>query len=473
MSHQDHGRLHGTHAGSLNQVFRWLLANVSLRGLTFRRDCSWTPRALMCAGLLWAWSDEATLNERFRASRKIIRRWLGEQLELAGSYQAFVKLLRTWTAPLRECLQAVFRERMAADFAALWTIAGWIVFAIDGSRVDVPRTRGNEQRYSPKSKLSRTAQKRRYDRRRRRAQRRQAEQNARKANVPRIWLTVLWHVGLGLPWDCRTGPSDSSERAHLQAMLSTLPPNALLVADAGFVGYDLWQAIVGSGRHLLVRVGSNVRLLKKLGFRRREGAQTVYLWPDAVAKKGLAPLTLRLIVLKRKGRPMYLVTDLHDSRQLSDAQAAEIYRRRWGIELFYRHCKQTFDRGKLRSLNPDNALVELEWSLLGLWAMGLHSHFYLARRGVPPERISFAGVLRAYRRPMREYKSRPDPGERLTELLNLALIDPYVRKNKASRDYPRKKQERPPGPPIILRATRKQTKDAQEIKKDPTLRLTA
>jgi len=473
MSHQDHGRLRGTHASSLNQVFGWLLANVSLSGLRFRQDCSWTPRALMCAGLLWAWSDEPTLGERFGASRKIIRQLLGEQLELAGTYQAFVKLLRRWTGPLRECLQAVFRERMAADFGALWTIVGWIVFAIDGSRVDVPRTRGNEQRYSPKSKLSRNAQKRRYDRRRHRAQRRQAEQNARKANVPRIWLTVLWHVGLGLPWDWQTGPSDSSERAHLQAMLSTLPPNALLVADAGFVGYDLWQAIIRSGRHLLVRVGSNVRLFKKLGFRTRERAQTVYLWPDAVAKKGLAPLTLRLIVLQGKGRPMYLVTDIHNTQQLSDAQAAEIYRRRWGIELFYRHCKQTFDRGKLRSLNPDNGLVELEWSLLGLWAMGLHSHFYLTRRGVPPERISFAGVLRAYRRPMREYKSRPDSGERLTELLSLALIDPYARKNRTSRDYPRKKQERPPGPPIILRATRKQTKHAQDIKKDPTLRLTA
>jgi hypothetical protein len=124
---------------------------------------------------------------------------LGEQSELAGSYQAFIKLLRKWTGPLRERLQAAFRKRMAADFATLWMIVGWIVFAIDGSRLDVPRTRKNEQRYSPKSKLSRKAQKRRYHRRRRRARRCQAERDARKANVPQIWLTVLWHVGLGLP----------------------------------------------------------------------------------------------------------------------------------------------------------------------------------------------------------------------------------------------------------------------------------
>ena len=361
---------------------------------------------------------------------------------------------------------------MAADFPTLWMVVGWIVFAIDGSRVDVPRTRANEQWYSPKSKLSRKAQKRRRQRRRRRAQRRGAEQAARKANVPRIWLTVLWHVGLGLPWDWQTGPSDSSERVHLQAMLSTLPKNALIVADAGFVGYGLWNTILNSGRHLLIRVGSNVRLLKKLGYT-HEGAQTVYLWPDAAANKGLAPLVLRLIVLRKKGHNMYLLTDIHDRRQLSDAQAAEIYRRRWGIELFYRHCKQTFERRKLRSHNPQNALVELEWSLMGLWAMGLHSHYYLTQRNVPPERISFAGLLRAYRRPMREYKSTPDAGERLTELLNRARIDTYVRKNKASRDYPRKKQEQPPSPPIILQATPQQTKQAQAIKNTLKLRLTA
>jgi hypothetical protein len=27
----------------------------------------------------------------------------------------------------------------------------------------------------------------------------------RRANVPRIWLTMMWHVGSGLPWDWRTG----------------------------------------------------------------------------------------------------------------------------------------------------------------------------------------------------------------------------------------------------------------------------
>ena len=44
----------------------------------------------------------------------------------------------------------------------------------------------------------------------------------------------MWHVGTGLPWDWRTGPSDSSEREHLGQMIESLPKGALIAADAGF-----------------------------------------------------------------------------------------------------------------------------------------------------------------------------------------------------------------------------------------------
>jgi hypothetical protein len=131
--------------------------------------------------------------------------------------------------------------------------------------------------------------------------------------------------------------------------------------------------------------------------------------------------------------------------------------------LFYRHCKQTFERAKLRSRNPDHAMIELHWSLLGMWALGLHSHHHLLQQGVLPERVSSAGVLRAYRQSMREYKSPPDPGESLTHMLNRSLIDDYERDSKTSRDYPRKKQEPDAGRPILRIATRTEVKQAKQF----------
>lgn len=471
MAHQDQGwSVCGClNAYDLQRALRWLLSGVSLSGILFRADCTWTPRSLVCAALLWVWSDEKTLGERFATSRKIIRILFGEQAEPATSYQAFIKLLRKWTEPLLQVLQVGFRQRMVQALACVWEVEGWLVFTADGSKVDVPRTRKNEERYSPKSKLSRAAQRRRRQRRRRRAQ---EEARQRKANVPRIWMTVLWHVGSGLPWNWRTGPSDSSERGHLQEMIPSLPGPSLLTVDAGFVGYDLWKMVLDAGHQLLVRVGSNVKLLKKLGYaQERDGL--VYLWPDQAAKKRLAPLVLRLVVVGTGRHPVYLVTSILSRRELTDLQVAAVYRRRWGIEVYYRNVKQTFERRKLRSQNPDNAMVELHWSLLGVWAMGLYAHSRLVRRGVPPQRVSFANVWRAFRRPIRQYNSDPDRGERLTELLDRAIIDAYQRKNKTSRDYPRKKQEQVAGPPTILKATRTQVRQAQELKAERRKRLAA
>ncbi len=446
------------------------MAGVSMSGIVFRPECTWTPETLVFAALLWAWSDEKTLIERFTTARKIIINRYAEQPEPAGSYQAFIKMLCKWTEPLRQALSTAFRQRMAQTLAAVWMVEGWLVFAVDGSRIDVPRTRKNEERYSPKSKLSRKAQKRRRAAKRRRSALKARE---RKANVPRIWLTMMWHVGSGLPWDWRTGPSDSSERGHFQEMLGSTPAGSLLTADAGFVGYDLWKTVLDTGHHLLVRVGSNVKLLKQLGYV-REYDGLVYLWPDRKAKKRLPPLILRMVVVTNEERgPVYLVTSVMGKEKLSDAQMAAIYRKRWGIEVYYRHCKQTFERRKLRSQNPDNAMVELHWSLLGMWAMGLHSHSRLVGQGVLPERISFAGVWRAYRRAMREYKSLPDRGERLRQLIDRALIDPYKRRNKMSRDYPRKKQLQSAGPPLLRKATRAQVQLAIQVKREQRKGLTA
>ena len=122
---------------------------------------------------------------------------------------------------------------------------------------------------------------------------------------------MLWHVGSGLPWSWLAGAADSSERGHLQQMLGSLRESALITADAGFVGYDVWKTLLDSGHQLLIRVGSNVKLLKNLGYtREREGL--VYLWPDQKAQAGGPPLVLRLLTIHNGKHPVYLVTSVLD-----------------------------------------------------------------------------------------------------------------------------------------------------------------
>jgi hypothetical protein len=254
-----------------------------------------------------------------------------------------------------------------------------------------------------------------------------------------MWLTLLWHVGTGLPWAWRTGPSDSSERGHLEEMLARLPQNSLIIADAGFVGYDFWKTILNARHHFVVRVGANVRLIRESGYARQHD-HTVYLWPDAAAKKKQPPLVLRLIVLQDGKHPVYLVTNLTKS-QLSDRQAGTIYAARWGIELYFRTFKQTFGCRKLRSRSADNASLELDWSLLGLWCLCLLGQRELVENGEDPTWLSAAATIRAFQSTLREYRVRPESREEsLWERLRIAMLDDYQRNSsKTSRDYPRKK----------------------------------
>jgi hypothetical protein len=53
---------------------------------------------------------------------------------------------------------------------------------------------------------------------------------------------------------------------------------------------------------------------------------------------------------------------------------------------------------------------------------------------------------------------------RFITALDAAVIDHYVRRNKSSRNYPRKKSDPPCGPPAILKATRQQKQIAQRLK---------
>lgn len=474
MSHQDRDcrTSSRTNAQDLSAAIRGLLGACPWEGIRFRRDCGWAVLGLVTAALFWAFSSKQTLTGRFGQALKLTGQ-LGHALAPAKtSYQAFLKLLVRWTADLRLEIVLEYHRIMERDFAAAFRIAGFVPLAADGSKLQLARTRSNEARYSPAKTRARKGKKRRQTKRRNLSHQARAKQaRDKKADSPQMALTVLHHLTLRLPWDWRLGSYDSSERHHLLKMIPHLPLDALVAADCGFVGYEFWSALLASRRHFVIRVGGNVRLLKKLGLA-REANGTVYLWPDKAAKRQQAPLRLRLVEVHDGRQSWYLVTSVLDPKRLSDKQVAEIYGYRWRIELFFRHFKQTYGRAKLRSHKAEHAECEAEWSLLGLWTMLLH-----ARRQVPANdqgRISVARMLRAFAQALDDHPCRPQPGEALDELLSRAVIDRYQRRDKTSRNYPRKKYEQPAAAPRIVEATPAQCQLAQSsMRPVASKRLTA
>jgi hypothetical protein len=285
----------------------------------------------------------------------------------------------------------------------------------------------------------------------------------RKKTGPQLFVTTLLHMGTGVPWDFRIGPGTASERRHLEDMLADLPRQSLVVADAGFTGYDLYRRISAARQNFLLRVGANVHLLQKLGYVEQEGRDTVYLWPEKNASE--PPVVLRLIERRQGKKKMYLVTNILDQRALSAKSAAVFYEMRWGVEVFYRSLKQTLEKRRMLSHTPEAAKCELTWALFGMWLLGLMTVAKILARGGDPLRWSAAKARDRVRQSMRRALGRRHQDRSLVRDLAWATQDSYGRRgSKKARDWPHKKTETPPGNPKIQLATAQQRRAAQRLK---------
>jgi hypothetical protein len=372
----------------LRNALAWVLDECGLSGCVLHGNSTYQPLQLIQLAILWAWSENAQLSQAYKSARQTASQMFGP-LPLASS-TGFIRALATCSERPSPILRDHLQKLMVLVGGDLFRIGEYFVLAVDGSRGKTPRTKSNEQAFSATaygtSRRSRLRE--RWKNKRRRARK------ALKGTTPQYWLTQLWHMGLKMPWAWKIKPSNLSERGHLQELLNGcfILEKTLIVADAGFVGYDFLRSIQRAGHDFMVRVGANVHLLKHLGEVRARG-DVVQIWPVSQMRTGQPPLTVRLMTLQGPRGKIHLVTSVLDRKRLSDKQAAALYRMRWGIELHFRNLKQTFGRGKLRSRNGDNAVAELEWSIFALWIIQLYAVKEQLEIDSPPERCSVAHAI--------------------------------------------------------------------------------
>ncbi len=215
---------------TLKQVVDWLFMPQLFASMKARGGASWKPRMLAVAALLWACgATTETLVDRFTRGRKIVKRVFRWQPAPGQTYQGFIKMLRRKHAELMFAIQPHIQTQMREALPGQWMVAGFVVFAADGSRVELPRTKALEEAYSAKKKATKKKAKKtkssnktgkRKSQKHTQSKRQSAESKKKKADSPQMWLTLLWHVGTELPWIWKTGPSDSSEPTHDQEMLT-------------------------------------------------------------------------------------------------------------------------------------------------------------------------------------------------------------------------------------------------------------
>lgn len=405
----------------------------------FHGNITWTAMEICKLALLFSFSEKKYVTDAFAEAAKRCGQ-LAMPLALT-TYQGFMGALTNYGHIFVPLMILRIQHQIQKVGGAIWEISGFVPIAFDGSRDSAARTRSNEKELSS-SKLK-------------------EKQAAAKSKTvidpkPQVWITLMWHMGLRLPWNWRLGPSDSSERGHVRDMVENdnFPENTLFVGDAGFVGFDFWRLMIDQGYDFMVRVGSNVKLIGETFDYRLAGGGEVLCWPNGKQDKQ-PPLRLRLVQVTIGNAEVYLLTSVLSSERLSVETMADLYKKRWGIEIEFRGLKQTLNNQKLRCHNVDRVYTELHWSIIAMSVAELLAvEEQLASQDADstytPKDRSLAGTMRAIYDCLDEPHEFPEEGQDLFSRLAAAVKDDYERKrSKKARFRPnvsdkKKKKMMPP-----------------------------
>jgi Transposase DDE domain len=426
-----------------------------------RRAWRWQTQPLLFVLLCMTWCTGDSLPERFETARAFYVALHQRRRRPGKTFAGFEKALAALPMPVLRAVASAVRGRLVGVFAACFTVDGFIPLGCDGSRLACPHSEELERRLNlGKKKKGKRRQKKTVTARPQVSAEQPREGTAatktRAAGTPQLWVTAVLHLGLGVLWSWRLGTGNASEREHLRLLLHSLPRGALLVADAGYVGYHLMACLQAAGFAYLLRLSSCAPLYvpDKSMVKNREGL--VYYWPQEMQKQDLPPLPVRLWRLRGERGDIWLITNVLDEQRLPRRTAGKFYRWRWRNEGLFRTYKRTLGKVKLRSRTVVQVHREAEGSLLAtqlLLAQGALTQPATASGKIVP--ASPRKILLEIRTEIRNITGMylgPRQAQTYAERLAQAhWRERQQRSRKIRRRWPGRQDHKPPGPPTILK----------------------
>jgi hypothetical protein len=346
--------------------------------------------------------------------------------------QGFQMALARLPMRVLRALAAGLRQQLAQRWvnALRIGIGGYVPMACDGSRLECARTQELQARLGEAGKAE---------------------------SPPMVYLSALVLLPLGLLWSWRLGKGTASEHDHLRCLLGTLPKRALIVADAFYQGYELYTAMLAAGASFLVRLSSKSRLYTAQGVRLDRFRQTlVYYWPEKAQDQGKPALHLRLLRVRGPKADVWLLTNVLDPHELNHRQIAQLYRWRWRNEGLFRYYKRLLGKVKLQSRTVALVHREAEGSLIALQlllALAMPTRegdgtVVVLDSAESPRRIllRIRGSITAMLRTL-----GPRQFHAYLEMLERVRSEDRPRTSaKVRQVWPRRKDHKPPQPPMIL-----------------------
>ena len=281
---------------------------------------------------------------------------------------------------------------------------------------------------------------------------------------PLLRLLGVFSLSTGVLLDYAKGNKHQHELRLLKGLLDQFKAGDLALADRGFCSYVLlvlllWRKVFGVFR-LHQRRPTDLRKGKRLGKNDR-----LFLWlkppekpswlPQSWWKKMPAQLTVRVIRFSlacRGYRPksVTLVTTLLDPKAYPAQDIAQLYARRWKIELWFRDIKTSMGMEVLRCKSPKMVHKELEMFFIAYNLIRCLIVQAATTNEVASDQMSFKGTVDSVRQfslAIAQARSKKKQRQLILELLEVIARDQVP--DRPDRREPRAVKRRPKAFPLL------------------------
>lgn len=395
-----------------------------------RRRRVFTPMATFWNFLAQVLSPAQPCREAVRQVQAARRRCGRPSISPAtGGYcQARRKLPETL---LHEIWQAI-ASRLSSDASPAMLWMGLRVAVIDGTTLSMPDTPENQAAWP------------------------QPASQKPGCGFPIMKLVGLFSLATGAMHTLVTGTLHNSEHDLFAQLWSTLTAGFdLLLGDRVFGSFATFAALRVSGLHGVFRLHQARKINWREG-RRLGRYDRLVLWNKPPKLSWWLPNTIPDYIAVRilkvcvpvpgfRTRVIFLSTDLLDSKLFPASALADLYRRRWEVELFFRHIKTDMHMDVLRCLSPDMIRRELNMHMIAYNMIRVLMLQAALGHAAPLGRISFKGTcdaLRQWAPHLAMVAANPSLYRRLfRSLLNTIAYDAVPL--RPNRSEPRARKRRP------------------------------
>jgi hypothetical protein len=278
-------------------------------------------------------------------------------------------------------------------------------------------------------------------------------------------LLVLFCLSCGALVAYELGALEVAERELWRRIWETLQAGDVLLGDRGFcsLGEFWWlrrrgvdcvarlNARRSSGMIPMHRLGKNDWLVVWEKMKRPPLWMSAEQWARVPPWLLVRQVTVSVAVQGFRTQQLTVATTLLDPKQWPAAKLAQLYRRRWQVELFIRDIKTTLGMEALSCKSPALARKELLLHLIAYNLIRALIWEAAARAGVAAGRLSFKGALDTLRQwtPLLVMCGKSERKELLNRFL--AALGAHIVPDRPGRAEPRAIKTRPKNYPLLTK----------------------